>query len=278
MPAARRLELSLPRRALATAGALAGAVIMRSWGDFLPWSLWIPAGLLALSALLVHRNHIGGQLLARAILWSNLLLGALIAGSSNGSEQMLGAGLAVATGGALLAVGRAGLGATAAGAFSPGAFRGAMIATLVLATADAQSFLLFGGIGLEEHHEDKAAPLLLAGGVLLVAVAGLYRLRVWGVLLAALASAAVAACGVAGAFDLPPPLLGMIVASAVLQLALPAPIFAALARAARGRAPGIAPGTEGVARRGLAISSAVVAAMMALSAICALSGWRPIPL
>ena len=74
-------------RLLAAGGlAVGAAVCMRSWGRGLPAVLWLPAALLVMAAVLVHHRHLGSQLLARAILWSNLLLGVLVSWSGSSSE------------------------------------------------------------------------------------------------------------------------------------------------------------------------------------------------
>jgi hypothetical protein len=43
--------------------------------------LWIPGGLLVVAAALVWRRGLPGDLLVRAVLWSNLVLGFLLAAS-----------------------------------------------------------------------------------------------------------------------------------------------------------------------------------------------------
>src|SRR5262249_47290563 len=98
----RQPSLPILRRSLATLGALGGAVCMRSWDNSLPVALWLPTLLLASSAALIWRRHIGGQLLARAVWWSNLILGTLIATSGGSSERGIAALLALCTGGALI--------------------------------------------------------------------------------------------------------------------------------------------------------------------------------
>src|SRR5436190_4798128 len=98
-------KLALPRRVVASLGGLAAAVAMRSWGSDVPNALWLPAGLLGLSAVLVWTRSVGGQLISRAVWWSNLLLGTIIALASNHSERGIAAVLVASTGLALLTAG-----------------------------------------------------------------------------------------------------------------------------------------------------------------------------
>src|SRR5690349_8871986 len=92
---ARRGKTDAARRILASLGAIGAAICMRSWGNHLPAALWLPAGLLGASAILVHRRQVGAQLLARAVWWSNLLLGTLIATTGGSGERTIAALLAL---------------------------------------------------------------------------------------------------------------------------------------------------------------------------------------
>ena len=158
-------KLTIARRSIAVTGALGAAVCMRSWGHEVPAALWIPSLLLAGSALLICRPHVGGQLVARAVWWSNLILGTLIATSGGSSERVIAALLALCTGGALLAVGRAELDEpTTSGSFLPVAFRGTLICLVVMALADAQSLLLFGALGALPRGAQSPAALARTRG------------------------------------------------------------------------------------------------------------------
>jgi hypothetical protein len=245
----------LLRRLLASAGALVAAVLLRSFDDDLPVMLWLPAGLLAGAAILIHHRYLGSQLLARAALWSNLLLGCLIAVMTRGDgDWMLGAGLAVATGGALLCLGGRGLGADVrAGRFVPLAHRTLLTATLILALADAQGLLFWGGLEVE-FGEPSARPFV-CGALMLVAVIGLYRLRTWGFLLNLVANLAIAAMALAGALPLEGPVPALLAATAILQLLIAAPVLRSLAVGA--------PVTEASPRSaGLAASLVVIALVL----------------
>jgi hypothetical protein len=224
------------RLGVATASAMFAAVLMRMWGGSLPAALWIPTGLLALSALVLHHGHVGSQLVVRSVWWANLVLGTLIALSDRGREGHVGALLAVAMGTALLTMGRLGLDEGEGTAFRPIAFRTTLTLGMVMAVADAQALALFGALklppeGWKESADERlpqAAMLLVSAGLLVAAIAGLYRLRVWGLFLATMCAAGVCALSVTDSFGLPSPLgTGMALTSAV-QVLLPMPVFVAI--------------------------------------------------
>lgn len=224
------------RRALASLLAVAAAVCMRSWGPRLPLALWLPAGLLAASALLLHHRNLGSQLFARAVLWSNLILGIVVTFLANVRERPIAIALAATTGAALLLVGRAGLThETRGGRFVPVAFRATLLALMVMALADAQSLAFFGTLELESWAPSppRAAVFFALAGALLAAIAGIYRLRVWGLLLGAVSWLALASVALAGALRLPGGLIAAFVATSALQLSISAPLFVAMWTGAR---------------------------------------------
>lgn len=257
------------RRAFATLAALTAAVIWRSWGDTsLPQALWIPAVLCVVSAALVHRPHLGAQMLARAVWWGSLVIGSLIAMSSSASEAWYGSALAISMGLALVVLGRQGLeGDAEPGAFAPKAFRGSLILAMVMAMADTQSLLLFGGLMLEADGEISLA--LGCGVVMVIALVGLYRLKTWGLLLNLAANIAIAALGIAGVLDLPDPVVFALVITAVVQAVLPLPLLRA---AAFGR--DVTPSGSTLHRGGLLVSSFIVVVLMGLSTFCVTTGIR----
>jgi hypothetical protein len=235
--------------------------MMRQWGGHLPWALWIPSGLLAVSALLLHHRSLGAQLTARAVFWSNLILGTLIAISSSSSERMIAGGLAIATGSALLAVGRRGLD-EAPGPFVPVAFRATLIGIVVMALADAQSLLLFGALSVAEpslvvpHTNYLALSFALA---LTVGIVGIYRLKLWGVALNVATNCALAVVALSGRLALPTPLAWAYTATAALQLLATTPLVIALAR---GKAR---PSAPSLSSRSAVLGGAFVIALMALA-------------
>jgi hypothetical protein len=266
----RQLRFPIARRTLATLGALGGAVCMRSWDNTLPAALWLPTLLLVSSAALIWRRHVGGQLLARAVWWSNLLLGTLIATSGSSSERAVAALLALCTGGALIAVGRADLDeATPSGSFLPTAFRGTLICMLVMAMADAQSLLLFGALELTEPHHYSGGPRLqealpIAVAIpLLASVIGLYRLRLWGLILNLAASLTLAVLALSSTLDLPGPLLVAYTVTAAAQWLVALPLLVALVRH---RAPTARPSLR---KHSFALATLLVATMITLSLGCA---------
>ena len=228
----------LARRLVASLASLAAAAAL-----FLPsspdaTSVWIFVGLLALAAGLVHHDRVESRLVARAVWWSNLLLGAILCVYGSSHERTIGLELAAATAFALLVVPAADLDTARAGAFAPIAFRRTLLGTLVLSLVDAQLLLLAGALGAEKIEADwTVAPPLVLAALLLIGAVGVLRLRVWGVALTALvrlALCALAAFGLVRLYVAPIPTL-MTVDSA-LQLALLVPLVVALARGTAPRA------------------------------------------
>jgi hypothetical protein len=268
-------KLTIARRIIASVGALGAAVCMRSWDHGnLPAALWLPTLLLALSSVLAWRRHVGGQLLARAVWWSNLILGTLIAISGSSSERGIAAVLALCTGAALIAAGRADLDeATPSGTFLPTVFRGTLICMLVMAMADAQSLLLFGALQLTERHPfvvslaRQALPIGVAA-LLFVSVIGLYRLRLWGLLLDLVASLALALLALTSTLDLPSPLLVAYIVTAAAQWLVAAPLMIALIRR---RAPTPRPSLQ---KLSFGLTTLLIAGMIAISITCAIRDAR----
>jgi hypothetical protein len=253
----------LMRHLIVAACALAAAACVRLWPGYLPTVLWLPALLLGASAALQLHRHVGSQLLVRAIWWSNLLLGVLIAVAGSTEERRIAAGLALATGTALLALGRRGLdGATAGGAFAPIAFRTTLTAILVMAVADFQSLVLFGVVRASSWDHRVVSWLPLGSSALvLVAIVGIYRLRLWGLLLNFGVNLAIAAFCLLRLFDLPLEIRVAYVASAGLQALLTLPLFVAMAR---GRAaPSLSPSRA--ATGGYALGASAIAVMIGVA-------------
>lgn len=226
----------LLRTLLTSALSLVAAYCMRSWGGDVPWQLYIPTGLLIASAALVHHRHIGSQLLVRAVLWSNLLLGVLIFALGDGHERTVAAILAGATTAGLLLLGRNGLAGDARGArFVPVAFRSTLTAILVMALADAQTLLLFGTLmaGDSSSLAGTGATSLVLAGALFLALAGLYSLKVWGLFLNLLSCAAIITVNALGLLQYPPLFRAAFIATAALQIVLAIPLLVAIAKRAQ---------------------------------------------
>jgi len=247
------------RAVVVTALAICGAVCMRSWSGHLPAALWLPTGFLLAAALLVHHRHVGSLLLVRAVLWSNLLLGTVVCWYGGSSDRHVAPILALANGAALLLLGRRGLdGGAQNGRFVPMAFRGALVAILVMALADAQTLLFFGSLYFQLSGVDLrlVVPPLLIAGAFLGSVAGLYRLRVWGLALDAVASLGLLAFATTDLLRLGPMFNIVFAGSAIFQLVLVASVVVRLAR-------GAAPAPSRLSRASVWLGMLAVAALMA---------------
>jgi hypothetical protein len=148
--------------------------------------LWLPIVALVIAAVAAQIGSLGAQLLARAAWWANLVLGVLLCILGGWREQLPGVVMAAACGAALVLADRRLL-ATAADArgFRPAAFAGTIELVMILALADAQTLLFFAGL----HYSDRSFRyehtwLLFLGAAcaLVVGFVGLYRLRLWGVI------------------------------------------------------------------------------------------------
>jgi hypothetical protein len=249
------------RLVLSSVLALGAAVLMRAWGGELPWALWLPTGLLAATALLVHHRRLTSQLLARAALWSNLGLGFLIATSGSSTERDIAAGLAVCTGGALLLLGRRGLDVT--DPFAPVAFKTTIFTLLLLALADVQALTFFAGIMTETRDMGRAVVPFILAAMLGVGLFGLYRLRVWGLAAHVVANLTLAGAVASRGLGLPTPLLAALAVSATLQIALALPLIAGLVR-------GRARPEPAVSRLGSVIAGLVVLVLVGCSVASAI--------
>ncbi|MBX3230147.1 MAG: hypothetical protein KIT84_25060 [Labilithrix sp.] len=174
---------------VAAAAALFLSIRAAEW-----YILSLPLGLLLSSSVLIHRPSLGPQVLARAIWWANLALGAVLATAGSNRERMAGGLLALACGAALLVAGRRALGETnARGAAVPAALRSMLLLLMIFALADAQTFLLFGSVGLIEESAKLGVPaiMLAIGGAYVAGFVGLYRLELWGAIVNIVVSLAV---------------------------------------------------------------------------------------
>lgn len=213
------------RAALVSSLCVVAAICMRSWGGDLPWQLWMPAGLLILASLLTHHRHVGSQMLVRAVLWSNTILGAMAIAFGNRGEQPIGAILLTSTAAALVLLGRHGLVGDAKGNFVPVAFRATLISVFVMALADAQTMIFFGSL---EDGNHGGHTLVALGAALVISIVGLYRLRVWGLLANAVACVALIGAAALGLMELPGFFVAALVVSAALQLVLVGRLGAAI--------------------------------------------------
>lgn len=218
-----------------SAGAVAGILLLAR--D--PAELWAAATVIGLSALLVFHRHVASQLFVRATLWAHTLVFLVEATVGDDSERVQGAVVVGCLAAALLVIGRFSLDDDArSGAFQPVAFRASMMTGLVLSLALAQWFFLFSGILLVDD-DFSARPLLLtfatATGLILLAVYGMFRLAVWGLLLKVLADVGFVALGVFTVVREPHFISFGILGLALLQLGLDLPILLACVRGDRYR-------------------------------------------
>jgi hypothetical protein len=264
--AARRARVAA--LAVATLGPAIAAFALLRMDRNPPAALWVPVVMLGTSALLVHHGAVGSQILARGVWWANLVLGTLLSFAGSTSERSLGLTLALACGAPLLVMGRLGLGEDERSAFRPVAFRTTLTLAMTMAVADVQALLFWGALKIEEGDDWSYSPLskrtqgiflVLAAVMIVVAILGLYRLRVWGLLFGALCAAGLIGLMASDVCHLKTPLPQSFIVTSVVQLLLPAPILVAIFR---GRAPALRPPSR-LARMAPAL---VVAALMAGSA------------
>lgn len=239
---------------LVAVGGLAMGV-GREW-----YLLVVPLALLLASAFLIHRPSLAPQLLARAVWWANLALGTVLSTSTSGRERGSGAMLALATGAALLIAGRKQLGeASGAAGYVPAALRSMLMLLMIFALADAQTFLLFGSVGIIDGstHLGRAWLMTGIGITYVIGFAGLYRLQVWGALLNAALSAFVLYL-VSGTSMIEKSELGIFLGVlAVVHIVVAAPV--ALSALGGRQLPTMSPRVRGV------ITTAVIALLMLVS-------------
>lgn len=178
-------RLSLLRRALIVAG-MAGPLVV--WGrEMLRTNREAPAMsvMLApalLTVLLANLNHTGAQVVARGIWWFNLLFGTVAAVSKQNWEPAL---LALGAGIALLASWDAGIesGEETRSPFEPVAFRRSLLVSLTMAVAEVQLLVIGTTFLWLDRHRAYAAGAGACALLLAFAAYGIFRLKLWGVLL-----------------------------------------------------------------------------------------------
>ncbi|HWO17647.1 MAG TPA: hypothetical protein VNO30_02685 [Kofleriaceae bacterium] len=152
--------------------------------------LLLPAALPAIAAPLFHIRKLQAQMLARAGIWSAVMLGMLFAHL----ERQPSAAIAMVVSGALalLIAGRSAASAEP-GAFRPVAYQKTLTLSLVLALADTltlwmwTAFALLGGAPRKD-----TLGFFICAVITLASVIGLYRLRMWGLALGVLGNLGIA--------------------------------------------------------------------------------------
>jgi hypothetical protein len=253
----------------ATVSPLAAAMVLLSFLGSAHAAILVPTGLLVLSAWLAHRPGSGSQILARSVWWANLVLGVLLSLAGGETEKSLGLLIVLTTSAPLLAMGHMGLDSEEESAFRPIAFRTALTLGMMMAVADAQALLFWGAYKIDSQKgasdvlssTNQGVILLLAAAMIGVAIAGLYRLRLWGLLFAGLCAAGLAGLAATNVCGLRDALARAFIATSVVQLLLTVPVVAAVIR---GRAPAPRPPSR-LAR----IAPALAVVLLAASAVVA---------
>lgn len=169
--------------------AIAAAILGLAGGLALPISygpeeasIFLPLAAMIVAAVAVQVPRLPPQLLARGLFWSNLVLGVILCVMGNGRERSAGLVMVLACGSALLVADRRTLAsAVSGGGYTPSSFAGTLQLLMVLVLADTQTCLLLGAIEGTAHPRAMAM-FLAAAALFVVAFVGLYRLRVWGVM------------------------------------------------------------------------------------------------
>lgn len=134
---------------------------------------------IVIGAVAIHFRSIAAQVLGRAVLWSNFVLGLLAArGASTNAEKTSILGLLIGCGVALLLAERTAFArGTSARELRPAAFAGTIELMMVLAVADAQTCLFLGSALKGTGNTELLFFVALA---FVVGFIGLYRLATWG--------------------------------------------------------------------------------------------------
>jgi hypothetical protein len=235
--------LDKPRRAGVIVGGLIAALsfptmIYVDSAELPAFSVLLGGSLIATIPMAL-RGGLGSQVLSRALWWQGALMGILFflgLGVRSGSVEGIVATTALSFGcvTALASAGSAGL-AQHSARFEPVAFRGGLMLSMVLALADTQALLLYGSIMLSDGGPvtSKALPFFASASVMMLALWGLWNMRMWGFLLNIAANIVIAGLALSGVFDLPGVLIGGLVATAVAQLLIPIPMIRAMLPARR---------------------------------------------
>ncbi len=250
MPAPRAVRGARFSLALAMLGFVAMASIdnVRSPQDSgRMFAVVLPLALLVWASLTLETRSLARQMLVRAIAWSSLVIGVMVAAVGLPEFSWCGPPIAVGSGAALLSMGGRGLGITST-VFRPIAFRAQLLVALVLAMADAQTLVFSGLVEVVSYRipplpgvplvtkilfggqiavQVLLHPALVSGAVMIVAIAGIVRLRTWALLLNLVANVAIAALALDGTLHVSPPVAIALSLTATVQLLLPVPILAA---------------------------------------------------
>jgi len=233
-------------------GLVAGSAPL-SVDGFDLWDFLTNAPLVLVAAYMVflltpfigRMQHMAAQMFARAVWWQTFVFACILGGAilhfgEANSEPWMVFGLAFAGSAlCLVSAGRVGVDRQSA-VFAPVAFRAALFASIVLAMADAQTLILYSGLAAEGIYEHRSMwdpvdllEFAVASAVMVTALVGMYRLKVWAVVLNVCANLAIAVYALSGGFELPEGLAYGLAATAFLQLLVPIPMIRAMFRGAR---------------------------------------------
>ncbi|MBC8069331.1 MAG: hypothetical protein IAG13_13430 [Deltaproteobacteria bacterium] len=192
----------------------------------------LPVVLLVWAARLVRKSQFGPQMLARGIVWSSLVVGVLISCFEGLIYAVPGAIVATFCAMALIRLRGRGLEpGPGDGLFRPVAFRTHLVLALVMACADAQTLCFAAVLQIASALDQSVAPwsgLLtsVCAIVMIAAVWGVYRLRVWGLMLNVLGNVAIAWLALDGVLRLEFPIGATLAITATIQLLLTVPLIA----------------------------------------------------
>jgi len=210
--------------------------VVRNSGRFLDLGFvlaaMLPLILLGWASRLIRSTQFGAQMLARGIVWSSLVVGVLIACFEAFFYAIPGAIVATCCAMALIRLRGRGLEpGPGDGRFRPVAFRTHLVLSLVMACADAQTlcFAAVLQIVLAVQKSQMPSSGLLTSAcalVMIAAVWGVYRLRVWGLVLNVVGNVVIAWLALDGVLRLEFPIGATLAITATLQLILAVPIIA----------------------------------------------------
>lgn len=192
----------------------------------------LPVVLLGWAARLIRAPRFGPQMLARGIVWSSLVVGVLIACFEGFMYAVPGAIVATFCAMALIRLRGRGLEpGPGDDLFRPVAFRTHLVLALVMACADAQTLCFAAVLQLANdlrYHLGPSSGILTSACafVMIAAVWGVYRLRVWGLLLNVLGNVVIAWLALYGALRLEFPIGATLAITATFQLLLTVPLIA----------------------------------------------------
>jgi hypothetical protein len=228
------------RPALASVFAVVAAIVATVAPFYEQPYCYIVPGMLAASPLLAHRRAFALQLLTRGIWASTFIYAAIVLINwvfflghwrFNNHFILVQRMLALASGGSLFVMGGAGLEPEEACPFRPIAFRRTLLALMVIATASALECVLKSVFWLVQGFADTGDFAL--GALYALTPFGIYRLRVWGLVLNLLAAVFLLRMAPSG------PSAGLAFGRSLVplsQIGLMVPIAVAIVRAQRSRA------------------------------------------